>query len=263
MNGWLCIIENAAPLKSARLRGFGGAACVLGEMCEGAGALARVLENEGCVPGRCIALSRRCVGALYRIVNCGPAKCCVWPVLAPAEGIVRAGGWSAGQSKSVAAFFVRIMTGVRFYWNVLRSIHACHAFLLECFSFDHACCLPPVRQTGRLAICCVPIPPWGEIAIRAFSNRRFDYQFSPPVHFRPERFFMAIPTEYEGAESAAQDRFCVNISALPCFPRGVRWGKMRKPYCGLPGLSSFDSRRGCVSCGEGHSGITKTRQTPR
>ncbi|MDD6873484.1 MAG: hypothetical protein PUD68_11735, partial [Clostridiales bacterium] len=56
-----------------------------------------------------------------------------------------AGGWSAGQSKSVAAFFVRIMTGVRFYWNVLRSIHACHAFLLECFSFDHACCLPPVR----------------------------------------------------------------------------------------------------------------------
>ena len=43
----------------------------------------------------------------------------------------------------------------------------------------------------------------------------------------------------------------------------VRWGKMRKPYCGLPGLSSFDSRRGCVSCGEGHSGITKTRQTPR
>ena len=93
---WLCIIENAAPLKSARLRGFGGAACVLGEMCEGAGALARVLENEGCVPGRCIALSRRCVGALYRIVNCGPAQCCVWPVLAPAEAFVRAGAGLRG-----------------------------------------------------------------------------------------------------------------------------------------------------------------------
>ena len=26
----------------------------------------------------------------------------------------------------------------------------------------------------------------------------------------------------------------------------------------LSGLSSFDSRRGCVSRGEGHSGITKT-----
>ena len=185
---------------------------------------------------------------------------------------MRAGGWSAGQSKSVAAFFVRIMTGVRFYWNVLRSIHACHAFLLECFSFDHACCLPPVRQTEWLAICCVPIPPWVEIAIRAFSNRRFDYQFSPPVHFRPERFFMAIPTEYEGAESAAQDRFCVNISALPCFPRGVRWGKRWKPHCGrapdcaretsLPGLSSFDSQCGCVKRIKGYSGTTKTRPSP-
>ena len=36
--------------------------------------------------------------------------------------------------------------------------------------FDHACCLPPVRQTERLAICFVPIPPWVVIAIRAFSD---------------------------------------------------------------------------------------------
>ena len=175
------------------------------------------------------------------------------------------GGWSAGQSKSVAAFFVRIMTGVRFYWNVLRSIHACHAFLLECFSFDHACCLPPVRQTERLAICCVPIPPWVEIAIRAFSNRRFDYQFSPRFtsglsvsSWRSRQGTKRRGNAENGVGGAAQERFCVNISALPCFPRGVRWGKMRKPHCGLPGLSSFDSRRGCVSCGEGHSGITKT-----
>ena len=117
---WLCIIENAAPLKSARLRGFGGAACVLGEMCEGAGALARVLENEGCVPGRCIALSRRCVGALYRIVNCGPAQCCVWPVLAPAEAFVRAG---AG------------LRGGRVCCGVLRSDHDRRAFLSECLAF--------------------------------------------------------------------------------------------------------------------------------
>ena len=36
--------------------------------------------------------------------------------------------------------------------------------------FDHACCLPPVRQTERLAICFVPVPPWVVIAIRAFSD---------------------------------------------------------------------------------------------
>ena len=52
----------------------------------------------------------------------------------------------------------------------LRSFCACHTFLSGCLMFDHACCLPPVRQTERLAICCVPIPPWVEIAIRAFSD---------------------------------------------------------------------------------------------
>ena len=35
------------------------------------------------------------------------------------------GGCSAGQSESIAAFCVRIMTGARFYRNVLRSVHAC------------------------------------------------------------------------------------------------------------------------------------------
>ena len=54
--------------------------------------------------------------------------------------------------------------------NVSRSAHICHAFLSKGPVFDHACCLPPVRQTGRLAICCVSIPPWVVIAIRAFSD---------------------------------------------------------------------------------------------
>ena len=62
------------------------------------------------------------------------------------------------------------MSCVRFYPNVLRSFCACHTFLSECLAFDHACCLPPVRQTERLAGCSVPIPPWVGIAIRAFSD---------------------------------------------------------------------------------------------
>ena len=62
------------------------------------------------------------------------------------------------------------MSCVRFYPNVLHSFCACHAFLSKCPVFDHACCLPPVRQTERLAICSVPIPPWVGIAIRAFSD---------------------------------------------------------------------------------------------
>ena len=80
--------------------------------------------------------------------------------------------------------------------NVLRSAHICHAFLSKCPVFDHACCLPPVRQTGRLAGCCVSIPPWVGIAIRAFSNRWYGYR-GWLVHFGLACFFMAIPTENE------------------------------------------------------------------
>ena len=59
---------------------------------------------------------------------------------------------------------------IRSYRSVLAFVRACHTFLSGCLMFDHACCLPPVRQTERLAICCVPIPPWVVIAIRAFSD---------------------------------------------------------------------------------------------
>ena len=67
-------------------------------------------------------------------------------------------------------FFVCLMPVMRSSRNVLRSAHICHAFLSKCPVFDHACCLPPVRQTGRLALCSVPVPPWVVIAIRAFSD---------------------------------------------------------------------------------------------
>ena len=161
--------------------------------------------------------------------------------------------------------------------GVFRSDHDRRAFLLECLAFDSGLPCVPVGMfflRSRLLFAACASNRTACDMLRSYSAVGRDrhscvlespvrLSVFPPVHFRPERFFMAIPTEYEGAESAAQDRFCVNISALPCFPRGVRWGKMRKPHCGLPGLSSFDSRRGCVSCGEGHSGITKTSQTPQ
>ena len=51
---------------------------------------------------------------------------------------------------------VRSTPAIHFYRYALRSVHAC--------------CLPPVRQTERLAECFVPIPPWVVIAIRAFSD---------------------------------------------------------------------------------------------
>ena len=72
------------------------------------------------------------------------------------------------------AAWVRFTRGGAFGYNGdlsgLRSFCAHHTFLSGCLMFDHACCLPPVRQTERLAICSVPIPPWVVIAIRAFSD---------------------------------------------------------------------------------------------
>ena len=156
------------------------------------------------------------------------------------------------------------MSCVRFYPNVLRSFCACHAFLSKCLAFDHACCLPPVRQTGRLAGCSVPIPPWVGIAIRAFSDVAWLSGFVGSL--RACAFSGGDPdgeTKGRGERRRrGRVRFCVTISALRRFPRGVRWG-LRAPKPApkslrLSGLSSFDSRRGRVSRGEGHSGTTKT-----
>ena len=49
-----------------------------------------------------------------------------------------------GLGALIQAFCVRFMSVIRFYWNVLRSVHAC--------------CLPRTRQTGRLATGCISIP---------------------------------------------------------------------------------------------------------
>ena len=72
----------------------------------------------------------------YMMVNRGPAKGCVWPVIAPAEGIVRAGGC------------VRSMPVVR-YWDVLCSfapiIRSCRSVLC---SITPAVCRMSAKQDG-------------------------------------------------------------------------------------------------------------------
>ena len=131
--------------------------------------------------------------------------------------------------------------------------------------FDHACCLPPVRQTERLAICFVPVPPWVEIAIRAFSDVAWLSGFVGSL--RDCAFPYGDP---DGERRDARDgersrrrgvgallRKHISIAMLSA---GSTLG-LRAPDCAketsLPGLSSFDSRCGCVSRGEGRSGTTK------
>ncbi len=114
----------------------------------------------------CSALTRRRAGSFRRIVNCAPAKCCVWPVTAPAEASVRAGerlgqfgmrdaqfgilGTSLSGNAVLSRYFafgsrvpnvpvgmsgVQFTPAVRFCWDVWRSVHACRAVLLECLAF--------------------------------------------------------------------------------------------------------------------------------
>mgnify|MGYP006906673074 CR=1 FL=1 len=199
------------------------------------------------------------------MVNRGPAKGCVWPVIAPAEGIVRAGAvlrGGCGSRAGLRSFYA----GRAFLLGCLVLVRAHHTFLPKCFTLDHACCLPhSAKQNG------LRNAPFlfrrVEIAIRAFSRCQCGY-LPLLVHFGLVRFFMAIPTENEGTRGtengvggAAWVRFCVNVLALPCFPRGVRWGcapQTAPKSLRLSGLSSFDSRCGCVSRGEGHLGMTET-----
>ena len=82
------------------------------------------------------------------IVNRGPAKGCVWPVLAPAEGIVRAGAVLRGDAVR-ARGCVRSMPVVRFYWDVLCSfapiIRSCRNVLC---SITPAVCRMSAKQDG-------------------------------------------------------------------------------------------------------------------
>ncbi len=88
------------------------------------------------------ALTRKSDIPFHGIANCAPAKGGVWPVLAPAGAFVRAGVWRRGA-----------------------------VFLLRRCMFGSRLLFAAQRQTGRLAICFVFVPPWVGIAGSAFSRR--------------------------------------------------------------------------------------------
>ena len=150
---------------------------------------------------RLSALTRRGADPHYGIVNCWPARRCVWPVIAPAQALVRAGAGLRGDARSVGVVCVRCASviavlsgrfalGSRLPWvllgrfafgvrlslrlcrGALRLVHACREVLLRrlrsvcvchCGSVGAVCLgsrlLFVFRQTGRLAVPCVPVPP--------------------------------------------------------------------------------------------------------
>ena len=169
-------------------------------------------ERRGFRLRRCSALARRDDIPLCESVNCAPTKCCVWPVLAPAEGIVRAGAGLRGR------WFCR---------GGLPRFTPDFAVLLECFAFGSRLSFflcqekrdglrylaflfrgsrsPFVRSRGVVRLSAFV----GLLRVCAFICGNLDGGAGDAEN---------------GVGGAALVRFCVGALALICFPRGVRWG---------------------------------------
>ena len=134
----------------------------------------------------------------------------------PGTGVSARGGWSAGRCGFVAAFCVRLVTGGRFYWSVLRSITPAVCRLSAkrdglryvSFLFRRGSGSPVVRSRASIRLFGL-----------AGSLRAWAFSYGDPDRERRD-------ARTRRTESAARREcvFCVNILALLCFPRGVRWG---------------------------------------
>ena len=160
------------------------------------------------------------------LVNCGPARRCVWPVLAPAEVFVRAGAGrrGVGEGRKLPDFAMPCRRETPFDLaaldispfkegvaaggggGVLRmafmsqfavfyisfGTHTGRAFLSDGLAFVSRLLFAAERQTGRLARGCVSIPRGsGSPLVR--SRMACGYP-TLLVHFGLVRFFAAIPT---------------------------------------------------------------------
>ena len=130
---------------------------------------------------------------------------------------------------SIGMFYVRLMPVMRSCWNVVCSF----APIIRSYR-DVLCSITP-------AVCRIAPNRTACDMFRSYSavgRDRHSCVLGLPcgyrtwlVHFGLVRFFMAIPTGNEETRERGERsrrrgrvRFCVNILALPCFPRGVRWG---------------------------------------
>ena len=238
--------------------------------------------------GRSFALTRQGVRLLHRFVNCAPAQCCVPPVVAPAEGIVRAGAGRRGGAflLECSALVSRPPCGSN--RGVLRSVHACRAVLLECLAFGSRLSLflcqekrdglrdvaflfrrgsesPLVRShdfarlsdfAGSLRVCPFlygdsdGVPEEVQEAIGKPPGERTSLE---------QKSYPCAVTRNAGCRAPQSSRKPVvflwrSDCAFAATPRGVRWGSAPQTApksLRLSGLSSFGSRRGCAWRGEG------------
>ena len=208
------------------------------------------------------ALTRRSVGCYYPSVNCGPARRCLlrfW--------FRQKRGCARRRRRGLSC------VAMEFYCRVLRSSYVCRAVLSECFALDHAYCRGSVgafwvglrllfdRTPNRTACDMFRFYSAGVgSAIRAFSRRYWVillcwftlgldvslwrsrrsttgvrlYEKKRRIEWRFFRYGVLVRYDAAGSPlGAARPQTCAKEP-------------MWKPHCGLSGLSSFDSRRGCL-----------------
>ena len=91
---------------------------------------------RGCLSGRYSALTRRCVGALLFVSELQAGERLRLAGFSSGTGVGARGGLAARRGR-LCCGVLRSPYACQYgcYWNVLRSVHACHAFLLRRFAF--------------------------------------------------------------------------------------------------------------------------------
>ena len=147
----------------------------LGANPGGAVLLTRLRMRFGGAPNRengakrLSALTRRGADPHYGIVNCWPARRCVWPVIAPAQALVRAGAGLRGDARSVGVVCVRCASVIAVLSGRFALGSRLPWVLLTRFALVHACCLSFDKQDGLR--CLAFLFRRVEIADCAFSGR--------------------------------------------------------------------------------------------
>ncbi len=213
--------------------------------------------------GRYSALTRRSDVPLHSLVNCAPARCCVWPVLAPAQAFVRAGERRGNSGLGAGRFAVIHAGACGSIAGHLSSVYPCLCGAVEAISSARVwlygsigafCCgsrllFAAWQQTGRLAV-----------LLRGFAF----------VHARVCGSVATPPSRAPGIAFLSQLRprfapgLCIPVAALPsargwpCGSGGAVYRRSRRGlrfYCGvLPSFTpvffplSGKKRRLAVSC---------------
>ena len=167
------------------------------------------------------------------------------------------GGAVCGACSSVGMSCVRFTPGIRSCWSVLRSITPA---VCRIAPNRTACGMLRSYSAGSRS----PLER-SRIARTVIGLCGFTSGFRVSL-WRSRRGYRGrggreTGLRRNGAGGAAFVRFCAGALTLQVFPPGVRWGcapQTAPKSLRLSGLSSFGSRRGCVSRGEGRSGTTET-----